>query len=396
MTRKNYSELVLSFVLVFVIACDGPTVDGEWVAEESTAGDTTTVITTSGQVWPERRAPIIDLSIGVLEGDATLMFGEVSRIASDGRGGVYVFDRLVPILRHFDSTGAHVREIGAAGEGPGEYQSRILGMAVDTAGTLYVVDWGNARINRYTTDGTALASWPLEQPFLTTTRGRWVRTDSRDRVLVRSRFSGRPAVLAFENGAAVDTLWVPDLPSVPDARGGPYTVERLWGLHPEGYIVAGVNSTYFLEHHRASSVLRFGRRVEPRRVHAEEATEIRRRFEWMEAQPSYRPPAGEWVPEFMPPFSGVEVADDGTVWVRRNVEPISSGRSAREGAEPLLTWVQPHTYDVFDGQGRFLGEISFPHDVEPVLFGDGEVWGIRRGSFDEEYVVRMRVVADDN
>jgi 6-bladed beta-propeller protein len=386
-------EQLAACSLFFCTACAGPPSDSEWVAEESRSGDTLTVRTVSGGVWVDARTPSVDVTIGVLDGDPSFMFGEITRLAEDRSGGIYVFDRQAPIIRHYDSNGEYLGDVGGPGSGPGEYKGLSLGMAVDSDGILYVSDWGNGRINRYLPTGDALDSWRIDAPFLTTDPGRWVFTEGAGRLLLRARYRDRSSILVVERGQVVDTLWIPEQAGLPDQRGGPYRVDQYWGWHPAGYVVVGVSDSYMLAHHRPSDILRFGRRVDPRPVHRAEAEEVRRRFEWMEAQPAYRAPEGEWIPDYMPPFSGLQVADDGNVWVRRNVTPIRTEAIGSEAGPPPITWTQPHIYDVFDSEGRYLGEVTFPDDVEPLLFGRGTILGIRRGSFDEQYVVRMSLAS---
>jgi 6-bladed beta-propeller len=379
------AKVVTACTILFCTACAPPPADSEWVAEESHSGDTLTVFTISGDVWRGARSPSIDLSIGVLDGDPSFMFGEVTRVAEDRSGGIYVFDRQAPVIRHYDSNGEYVGNVGGPGSGPGEYRGLSLGMAVDSDGILYVSDWGNGRINRYLPTGEALGPWQIDAPFLTTDPGRWVFTEGAGRLLLRARSS----ILVVERGEVVDTLRIPEQGGLPNRRGGPYRVDQYWGWHPTGHVVVGVSDSYMLEHYRAGEILRFGRRVDLLPVHKPEAEQWRRRFEWMEAQPTSRAPEGEWIPDHMPPFSGLQVADDGNAWVRRNVTPIETESAGSEGGPPPVTWRQPHVYDVFDSDGRYLGEVTFAKDIEPLLFGRGTIWGIRRGSFDEEYVVRM-------
>lgn len=322
---------------------------------------------------------MIDLSIGVLEGDEELMLGSITRLAEDPAGGIYVLDELGPIIRHFGADGVYVGSVGRGGEGPGEYGSLSLGMVVDVTGVLHVSDWGNGRITRFSPDGDPLDPWRIDAPFLTTVPGRWVFSDGPGRVLLRAAPDGRPALLALEDGRSVDTLRVPSLSGVPELRGGPYRVEEYWGFHPEGHFVVGVSAKYSFEVRRPGEVLRISRVTEAVPVHAAEAAEWRRRFEWMEAEPRYNAPVGEWFPSHIPPFRGLQVGDDGRVWVRRNAHPVRSDVETPEGGPPPITWRQTHSYDVFEADGRFLGEVRFPDDVEPLLFAAGHIWGIRRG-----------------
>lgn len=378
------------------LACGGESTSTKWEMQRQVAGDTTTVHTVAGQVWPSEVRLSEDLEIGVLDGPTELVFGEISRLAEDPHGGIYVLDSQVPEIRHFDPTGEFVGPVGRSGEGPGEYGHLSLGMVVDSAGVLYVHDWANPpRILRFTEDGRALDPWILDSAFLTTVRGTWIYSDASGRLLVTTRVDGRPALLVLEDGQVTDTLAVPRLPGMPREHGGPYRIETYWSWHPDGYFVVGVSNEYSLEARRSDGVLRIRRDVEELPVHADEADAYRRRFEWMGQQPAYRPPEGEWIPSTMPPFRGIEVSSDGRIWVRRNTHPIQIPVDENPDRPPPIGWTQPFVYDVFEADGTFLGQVRFPERFEPHLFGAGYVWGVRRGDLDEEYVVRLSIRTAD-
>jgi hypothetical protein len=387
---------ISTLVVTLTVACGGDSTSTNWEVQRQVSGDTTTVHTVAGQVWPSGVRLTEDLAIGILDGSAPLMFGEISRLAEDRHGGIYVLDRQVTEIRHFDRTGEFLGTIGRSGEGPGEYGRRSLGMVVDPAGVLHMHDWGNGRIVRFAEDGRALDPWTLDSSFLRTVRGTWVYSDAPGRLLVTTRLDddlSNLGLLVLEDGQVTDTLEVPRLPGMPQQRGGPYRIETYWSWHPEGYFVVGVSNEYSLEARRPDGVLRIRRDVELLPVQPDEAEAWRRRFEWMEQQPQYRPPEGEWIPSMMPPFRGIEVGSDGRIWVQRNTHPIQIPVDERPDAPPPVGWAQPFVYDVFEADGTFLGEVRFPERFEPHLFEAGYVWGVRRGDFDEEYVVRLSIRA---
>lgn len=372
------------------LACGAESTSTAWEVQRQVIGDTTVVHTLAGQIWPSGVHLVEDLAIGVLDGPIHLIFGEVTRMAEDRRGGIYVLDAQVPEIRHFDREGRFLGTVGRAGEGPGEYQPLSLGMVVDSAGVLFMHDWSNSsRLVRFAEDGSALDPWPIGSTFLTTRLGTWVYSDAPGRVLVLAGSRDEPELLVVADGKVTDTLAVPRLPGLPEKSGGPYRIEEYWNWHPQGYFVVGVSSEYSLEARRPDSVLRIRRDVEDLPVLPEEAEAWRRRFEWMEGQPAYSPPEGEWIPARMPPFRGLEVGSDGRIWVQRNTHPVQVPVEARPGGAPPVGWVQPFVYDVFETDGSYLGEIRFPDRFEPRVFGAGHVWGVRRGEFDEEYVVRL-------
>ncbi len=387
---------ICALAAIFTLACAAEPASTNWEVQRQVAGDTTTVHTVAGQIWPSEVWLSEDLAIGVLDGPVHLIFGEITRMAEDLRGGIYVLDGQVPEIRHFDRTGNFVGTVGRAGAGPGEYGPLTLGMVVDSAGVLYVHDWANSpRIVRFAEDGRALDPWTLDSPFLTTAPGTWLYSDAPGRSLITTRSDNDAALLVLEDGQVKDTLPLPRLPGMPKERGGPYRIETYWSWHPDGYFVVGVSNEYSFDERRPDGVLRIRRDVEKLPVHPEEADAYRRLFEWMEQQPAYRPPEGEWIPSTMPPFRGIEVGTDGRIWVRRNTHPIRIPVVEPSDGRPAIGWTQPFVYDVFEADGSFLGEIRFPELFEPYLFGTGHVWGVRRGEFDEEYVVRLSIRAGD-
>ena len=387
---------ICTLATIFPLACGAESPSMELEVLRQVAGDTTTVHIVAGQIWPSEVSLSEDLAIGVLDGPVHLIFGEITRMAEDPQGGIYVLDGQVPEIRHFDSSGNFVGTVGRAGAGPGEYGALTLGMVVDSDGVLYVHDWANSpRIVRFGMDGRALDPWTLGSPFLTTASGTWLYSDAPGRLLITTRTNDDPALLLLKDGQVKDTLPVPRLPGMPQERGGPYRIQTYWSWHPDGFFVVGVSNEYSLDERRPDGVLRIRRDVEKLPVYSEEADAYRRLYEWMEQQPAYTPPKGEWIPSTMPPFSGIEVGKDGRIWVRRNTQPIRIPVVDFPDGQPPVGWAQPFVYDVFEADGSFLGEIRFPELFEPHLFGTGHVWGVRRGEFDEEYVVRLSIRAGD-
>ena len=384
-------RFICALAATFAVACGPESTSNTWEVERQTFGDTTTVHTVSGQVWPTQVGVSEDLAIGVLDGPIHLIFGEITRMAEDLQGGIYVLDAQVPEIRHFDRMGNFVGPVGRSGEGPGEYTNFTLGMAVDPTGVLYMHDWGNQRIVRFDEDGHALGPWTIHSSFQTTRPGRWIYSDTPGRVLVTTRLNDDLGLLVVADGQVTDTLAVPQLPGLSEKRGGPYAIDQYWSWHPDGYFVVGVSNEYSLEARRSDGVLRILRDVEKLPVHPEEADAVRRRFEWFERQPNYQPPEGEWIPSTMPPFCGMDVGSDGRIWVRRNTHPIQVPGEDYPNGEPFVGWAQPFVYDVFEADGTFLGQIRFPERFEPHIFGAGYVWGVRRGEFDEEYVARLSI-----
>ena len=58
---------------------------------------------------------------------------------------------------------------------------------------------------------------------------------------------------------------------------------------------------------------------------------------------------------------------------------------------PDWPFLEPLVFDVFEIDGTYLGEVPFPNNTRPFVFGTDRVYAVRSGEFDEQYVVRFRL-----
>ena len=81
--------------------------------------------------------------IGSIAGEAWETFSEVSQAAFDASGNLYVFDRQGDRITVVDAEGNFIREVGGAGQGPGEFNMAVSFTAMPD-GSLVVadIDWG--------------------------------------------------------------------------------------------------------------------------------------------------------------------------------------------------------------------------------------------------------------
>jgi len=87
-------------------------------------------------------------------------------VAVDSAGNVYVTDQNNDRVEKFTSTGAYVTAWGcttaasgcSSGSGPGEFH-RPLGIAVDSSGNVYVTDYTNNRVEKFTSTGHYITAW---------------------------------------------------------------------------------------------------------------------------------------------------------------------------------------------------------------------------------------------
>jgi hypothetical protein len=111
-----------------------------------------------GQAPAVRLEP--NLTIGVEEGDESLMFGEIVRVDVDGRGNIYALDYKYRRISVFDKDGKLARAIAVPeGQGPRE-ATDLSGIAVTPGGTLFVNDM--QRVIVYGPDGGYLRTFLVD------------------------------------------------------------------------------------------------------------------------------------------------------------------------------------------------------------------------------------------
>jgi hypothetical protein len=111
---------------------------------------------------------------------------------------------------------------------------------------------------------------------------------------------------------------------------------------------------------------------------------------------------GPDIPRVKPAFRAVYAADDGRIWVRLSrpgVRDSTAETEAGTGARTfsIPTWREPVAFDVFEPDGRYLGEVQAPAGFqtwpEPVFRGD-TAWAAIEDSDGVRYIHRMEIVRD--
>jgi hypothetical protein len=80
-----------------------------------------------------------------------------------------------------------------------------------------------------------------------------------------------------------------------------------------------------------------------------------------------------------------------SLWVQQ-IQLISElTEEEAENFNPLLS-LGGSDWDIFDKNGRYLGEIHMPSRFQPVTFVDNQIYGIWRDEFDVQYVLSVSVI----
>ena len=85
-------------------------------------------------------------------------FSNPTGLAVDSLGFVYVIDYNNNRIQKFTNDGTFVTKWGSQGSADGEL-ANPNSLAVDSSGFVYVADNNNNRVQKFTTDGEFVASW---------------------------------------------------------------------------------------------------------------------------------------------------------------------------------------------------------------------------------------------
>jgi hypothetical protein len=333
-----------------------------------------------------------DLRIGSVEGEGADVFGRIRNLILDGSGGVWVFDWQAFELRHFGADGEHVVSVGRRGEGPGEFTGNACAR-VGVTGEVWVeteTSW-----HRFDYDGQLLGTFPTPSRMACAVRawlpdGRYLVADggfdlatrqpqshfvihewTGDRMIpvdtVEQPEHAKPQTVTFVRGSgSSSTAYLPFVhnPASRLEKGGQFWVWDGGGAYDTRLQTSG-----------GDTIRRLARQYTPEPI----GSEVRRQAIDDLQRPGWEPETDfdpSQIPRVYPPFSSMRLADDGTVWVRRQT------------GEEEVTW------EVFGDDDRFWGAIEMPESLKGMdirHIGVEYVWGIVRDEFDVQYVVRARI-----
>ncbi len=124
----------------------------------NTAGSNTTTVANYITVNTPGTETYIFVTKWGSAGSGNGQFYDVSNIAADSGGNVYVADTQNHRIQKFSSDGTFITKWGSYGTGNGQF-NYPLAVAVDSIGNVYVADAWNQRIQKFLSDGTFITSW---------------------------------------------------------------------------------------------------------------------------------------------------------------------------------------------------------------------------------------------
>ena len=379
---RNHRGILLAAVLLSLLsACtrSEPTGEinaGEWVGTITTEGNVTTVVNESGSVWGGTARLVEEASIGVESGAKEYLLGEIHSIFAD-ETRIYVVDPQVPAVRMYDYGGVFLGNVGAQGQGPGEYVQPNL-VTVDSDGRIYVADSRLDRINVYAPEGEPIDTWQVPN-YACCYIPMYAIREGLLQVPVRKLERLQPVASLQVYGAEGpidEERWVPDFNFEPVRKvvggrrtGVRFTPAFVFAPLPSGGVVAGINDSYRFEfQHPDGRKLIVEHRSERVRVLPEE-WEWWRRVSVATTRVFQQMPDYDWdgaeMPNHKPAYDLFVPSMTGEIWVAREgvsekipgcaEDPIALGYEVLE-TDPC--WRADWSFDVFGEDGRYLGSVE--------------------------------------
>jgi hypothetical protein len=351
-----------------------------------------------------------ELTIGGA-GDTASEFGHIADLDVGPDGRIHVLDDQSGRVVVFDAGGGHVRSFGRVGGGPGESRIDAFAIRVDRRGTIYVRDGIHRRDQVFDSAGAFVRTLPLAGPLREwepledggsiqrAKDGSWdglVRVDADgavvDTVLAFSYdiVGARGALAAGPERTGTDRVPIPLLPALP-----------AWTLTTDGRIATGTTNRARIEVRRADGsidgIVELAGGARP--LTTDDRDRMIRRVEALMRDAGMSEPAITRVferfeylpPDTLPAFTRLMGGPDGSIWVQR---PLSTDSMK---ATALLDALVPdgRDWDVFCGDGRYLGVLTLPSGFELRVVAGPLLYGLETDALDVRRIVRLRLRTAD-
>ncbi len=389
---------------VFLPGCAD--VDTGWTGTISDSAGVTIVSNPEQGIWAPGEEWIVEeeVRIGAVEGDPNYVFGEIMGVAVDSRGRIFVLDYQAQHIQVYSADGVYEQTVGGPGEGPGELRAAAA-LFMGPGDTLLVPDYRTYRFNRYASDGASVPGFSMalqeRRPRLwkATPSGLMVEQfETRTNVPEGPKeFIGRLA----PDGTILDTLLTFNPYVVLGPEGRPirvriYAPEMIWDLSDELELIGGMNDDYRIKTYSGGKIQRvITKPFHPVPVENEEKERIEARFRSLMRESGVSPErlegmwAGTHIADSYPAFQGLFWGPSGTVWVQQS-KRVSELLDLDFWARINLGQIKgAKEWDVFDSEGRFLGVVSMPDRFRAWLFQGDKIYGTWYDEYDVPYVVRL-------
>lgn len=411
-TRPRYLVVALPlFAAPFVcLGCAEMESAAEWAGTVRDSAGVTIVENFGPPLWREGEEWALreTLRIGTVEGEPEYQFGQITNFIRMTDGRIVVSDGMAHRVRFYSPDGLHLRTVGKTGPGPKEFGEGALTIMRSYGDTVLVGDWANMQVHRLAPNGDWLGSFSTRPEG-----GRFLRGwDSAPSGLVISLL----APLQTPDAAPVDTL---DLVVIREPHGAlgdtigriptskefrfvgedpewrPYAGRVDFDLRWDGGVVMGRSDSYRLLWlapggglERVVTLYR-----EPNAFTDSDRAIFMERLEKQIRRPDRLEQVKNALilPEHYPFYRRFMCGPQGSLWLQQ-VRPLRD-LSSEELETTFVGGLPPGlpTWDVFDGEGRYLGVVEIPYGVERISLTDDRVFAVYEDELDVQHVIVFEI-----
>jgi hypothetical protein len=379
--------------LAVATACGGADGSTAWAGSMDTMPDGRVVVTNPAEgMWPAGQGwrVVEEIRIGAEDGTGPEVLGRISALVEDAGARIWALESEDQQFKVFGADGQFIRIVGRKGGGPGEMR-QVAGVAKTPDGRLMVVDPQGARVSVFDTAGTFLRGIPISGGFVIIPWPGGIDSSGYFYNVVPQPTAGafELALVKYDSAMTpLDTLVPPrwTRPDLFERRGGgllrasvPFAPGLRWQLTRQGdfWFVHTGSYELFRQSAKGDTIRSVSKPFQSVSVTGAEKDTAVARLKWFTDQGG-KVDRGR-IPDVKPAVQGFQVAEDGHLWVNA-VQPD--------------TGAQRRVFEIFDPEGRFLGEVRLPFPLMPypvpILRGDRLI-GVTQDDAGVPYIVRARI-----
>jgi hypothetical protein len=393
MKHKFNFVLVVLIISALILSPACQKQEAEWKGEIKTV-DGVKVVHNFEQVPEELFKSIefiVDLSIGEEEGDENYMFSAPRNIDADSQGNIYVLDSREFTAKKYDSQGKHVKNIGRAGQGPGEFDyPRYL--CVSERGNIYVTELLERKIEVFNLEGEYQRSLNVKNlDEISVTRNeeliigaKYPEKGKKDEIQYSYKVGKydqqKNEILDFYSQKQLRTARVSD---------GTFTFEYplfvKWDINSQNHIVIGTANKYEMNVFTPEGGLlfKFSLDRKPIPVKDEVKRKILKILKRLRIGLGIDDPEIRKIVEYHPVFNSISIDEKDRIWIER-YEPFWKDKPRTETS-----------YDVFSSDGKFLFSTKINKNVYPqLIFKNGYIYTLSRD--ESGYIKALRLRMKEN
>jgi len=301
---------------------------------------------------------ILEENFSIGEGESEEeMFSEITSVAVDNDGNIYILDRKEKTVKVFDSAGKYVRKFGKQGQGPGEMNMPIV-VQITPNNELVVEDAVNRKLIFFSSEGEFLKSISTAKAAGLAA----IAIDSKGNLVGQQVVPAEKKLIREVKKYDKDlnplfTIDALDFTSLIEGKINPYHLASFYVLDREDNIIYGYPEEYEIKifNPEGKLIRRILKEYDPVKITKEDQEEFMDR---LPAEAAMIKDRIEF-PKSFPAYQSFSRDDQGRIFVRT----FEKGKKERE-----------YFFDVFDAEGMYITKI--PLDVEPRMWKGEKLYAI--------------------